>query len=104
MSGINIGYSMAYDAMIHLRDLRVAILGLNILKLFYLEELRFKRPGYKKVVTEMHNMLRGTLCRPERNDLGRAKILVKTFKNDLEVNMLAYPIDPAEIADLMAPK
>jgi hypothetical protein len=99
--GIYIGFNIVYKAMIHVRNLKMAMWGLGLLKFFYLEEVRFGTPGLKEAVRSQYRYLESTLQRPERDDLGLAMLLLKVFENDLDYDDLAHPPLPPELSHLM---
>lgn len=100
-TGMNVGFDITYDAMIHLRDLRVAMDGLVILKYFYWRETRYGTPGLKDKVLWWFNYLEQNLRRPERNDLEPARRLLQVFKDDLEYPDPSYPPLPKDLAHLI---
>ena len=98
---IYIGFNLAYDALIHTNNYRVAEWGLSIWKYIYRES---KRSGYEeltKLVLKQYEELEQTLNRPERDDLGNARELVKIFKDDLETYDLSFPVLPEHIYKLI---
>lgn len=88
---VYIGFHLAYDALIYTNNFRVAEWGLNIWKFIYREAKRNKLPELVDAVLQQYKELEGTLKRPERNDLGNARELVKIFKDDLETYDLSFP-------------
>lgn len=97
MQSLYIGYSLAYDAFIHLNNYRIAMHGLHIWKFIYRHA---KRNNNKKIVQEVYDNYRdleNTLKRPEREDLAEARQLVKIFKDDLEDSSMAFPILPNDL-------
>jgi hypothetical protein len=97
---IYIGFNLAYDAFIHLKNFRVAEYGLSILKFIYQKGKRNSMPELTKAVLEQYTELEATLNRPERNDLDNAKEFVKIFKDDLDTRYLSFPILPVHLLKL----
>lgn len=93
------GFHLAYDALIYTGNYSVAKWGLSIWKFIYRES---KRKGYIELtdlVLKQYEELEHTLNRPERNDLGNAKELVKIFKDDLETYDF-FPVLPRHLYEL----
>lgn len=98
---IYIGFHLAYDAFIHSGNFGVAEWGLNTWKFIYRES---KRNGYTELtdlVLKQYEELEHTLKRPERNDLGNARELVKIFKEDLDTYDLSFPVLPEYLYKLV---
>ena len=89
---IKIGFNITYDALIHLKNLEIAMYGLTIIKFIYRNANRLKNEAIKNKVFVIYDDLNNTLKRPERNDLEDAKELVQIFKNDLERWSLSFPM------------
>ena len=97
---VYIGFSLVYDAFIHLNNFRIAEYGLSILKFIYREGKRNGMSELVEVVLNKYKELEQTLERPERNDLENAKKMVQIFKDDLETWDLAFPILPDHLYKL----
>lgn len=97
---IYIGYNLVYDALIKINHLGIAEYGLAIWKFIYRESKRNNMPDLVDAVLKQYEELEQTLERPERNDLGNAKLLVKTFKDDLGTYDLSFPVLPEHLYKL----
>jgi hypothetical protein len=99
--GIEIGDNLVYDSFIYLKKLSVARWGLTIIKFFYILAKKQNNLKLKKVVKEFYIEAHSNLNRPERNDLGNAKALLKVFENTLEDGDLSFPISSNELYRLI---
>lgn len=97
---VYIGFSLAYDAFIYLSNFRIAEYGLSIWKFIYREGKRNGMPELAETVLQQYKELEQTLDRPERNDLGNAKELLKIFKDDLDTWDLSFPVLPEHLFKL----
>jgi hypothetical protein len=89
---IHIGDNIAYDSFIHLRNIAVAMWGLTIMKFIYRSAKENEINELMNEVNQAYDRLESTLHRPERNDLGDAKEMVKIFREDLNEWDLAFPL------------
>lgn len=89
---INIGHNIAYDAAIHLNNLRVMGDGLLIIKHVYLIGKDFKLDKILKYVKKIYDELEETCKRPDRNDLNNALEMIQYYKNDLKESGLSHPV------------
>jgi hypothetical protein len=96
-----IGFNLAYDALIHTNNYKVAQWGLSIWKFIYRESQRNNMPELVAAVLEKYKELEQTLARPERDDLQNAKDLVRAFKDDLESFHLSIPFLPPNLYRLI---
>lgn len=92
-----IGFNIAYDAFIHLRNLRLSMPGLAIIKFVYRMAKDRKDKELMDIVHQQYQRMEHTLLRPERTDLDNAKQMIQVFKNDLEDWDISYPILPAAL-------
>ncbi len=97
----NIAFSMVYDTTIHRQDYNVAMYGLTILKYIYKKGKELKLKALIDKVNETYHEIEETLKRPERNDLGNAKDLVKAFRDDIEKGTLSFPYLPDHLMKLI---
>lgn len=98
---INIAYSMVYDALIYLKNYRVAMFGLTIIKYIYKKGKEEKIETLIEKTISIYLEIEETLKRPERNDLQNGLELVLNFKADLEVGSLAFPPLPDHLKALL---
>jgi len=98
---IYIGLNLAYDSLIHTNNFEVAQWGLTIWKFVYRESKRNKMSELVEAVLKQYTELEQTLERPERNDLGNARELVKIFKEDLDTYDLSFPVLPPSLYNLV---
>ena len=96
---LNIGFNLVYDALIHADNFMIAQYGLLIWKYIFRESKRSNINLLVVKVIEQYRELERTLDRPERSDLEDAKLLVKTFKEDLDDYDLSFPVLPKELAN-----
>lgn len=97
---VYIGFSLTYDAFIYLNNFTIAKYGLLIWKFIYREGKRNEMPELVEAVLQQYKEIEQTLDRPERNDLGNAKELVKIFKDDLGTWDLSFPVLPEHLFKL----
>jgi len=97
----NIAFSMIYDTTIHRQDYNVAMYGLTILKYIYKKGKQQQLKELIDKVNETYREIEETLNRPERTDLGNAKDLVKTFRDDIEEGTLSFPYLPDHLMKLI---
>lgn len=98
---INIGYNMAYDALIWINNFDIAAKGLLIVKYVHMTATSHSLGDLLSEVEANYNDLIDTLNRPERKDLENAKRLVTIFKNDLNRRALDYPDLPQDLFALI---
>lgn len=101
---INIGFSLVYDALTHLNNLRIAEYGLLIWKYIYRESKRLNIEPLLAKIIQQYQELESTLNLPERTDLKNAKKLVQIFKEDLSTSDLRFPILPSDLYKLVNSK
>lgn len=101
---IDAGNSIVYDAAIHLRDLRVALPGLTLLKFIHREGVNWKIPGLVEDVSGAFDWLEATMSRPGRDDLGIALEMVKFYRTKLGENDLTYPVFPEMVMSAIEPR
>lgn len=94
---VNIGFNIVYDALIHLRNLEIAMYGLTIIKYMYQNAKRIDNETIKHKIVNIYFEIESMLNRPERNDLEDGKKLVQIFKEDLDIHGLSFPILPEYI-------
>lgn len=99
---INICFSLIYDSFINTSNFEAAHHGLLILKYLYRYSKENKLSKLPKSIKDVYQELEDTLERPERIDLETAKLLLKTYKNDLETNDLRAPIYTQKLSELLA--
>ncbi|MGQ3014186.1 MAG: HNH endonuclease [Flavobacteriales bacterium] len=97
---IYMGFNIAYDASIYLKDYKAVMYGLNLIKFAH------KRAGKNNViidrkVNEIYNDLEQTLQRPERNDLVQMLELTRAFRDDLKNSSLTFPVLPEHLMDIL---
>lgn len=88
---INMAFSMVYDAALYLKNYRMIMIGLTMLKYIYKKGQNQKIPMLIDKVNESYNEIEQTLKRPERKDLKDALALVKIFRKDIKKGSLVYP-------------
>jgi hypothetical protein len=101
---INIGFSLVYDALIYLNNLRIAEYGLLIWKYVYRESKRLNMEPLVTKIIQQYQELESTLNRTERIDLENAKQLVQIFKEDLDTSDLRFPVLPSDLYKLVNSK
>ncbi|MFT3885718.1 MAG: hypothetical protein QM724_09890 [Flavobacteriales bacterium] len=94
---IDAGNSIVYDAVIHLRDLRVALPGLTVLKFIHRQGVHRKMQALVEDVSEAFDWLEASMSRPDRDDLGVAMDMIKFYRTDLEDDDLSYPMFPLNV-------
>lgn len=101
---IDAGSSIVYDAVIHLRDLRVALPGLTLLKFVHLQGVEWKIPGLAEDVAAAFDKLEADMRRPERNDLNVAMEMIRFYRQELDDNNLSHPIFPPTVMRAIDPR
>jgi hypothetical protein len=89
---IEIGENMAYDSFIHLRKINIAMYGLTIIKFIYRQAKKNKISVLQKEIERVYDKLESQLNRPNRTDLEDAQEVLQTFRDDLDVWDLAFPL------------
>jgi len=97
----NIALNIIYDALIHLGNFAVACSGFQILKFLAMKSKSYNIPRMRQIVLERYKELEGHLNRPERKDLEKSKLLLKTFKDDLDEFGQGYPVMPSYIFEII---
>jgi hypothetical protein len=97
----NIGFSLIYDAAVHLKNYTIMMWGLTILKFLFKEGKEQKITPVTQKVNEIYKEIEQTLERPGRDDLKDALQLVKEFKADIGEGTLAFPMLSANLMKLI---
>jgi hypothetical protein len=100
---VNTAFSMIYDASIHMKDYKVIMYGLTILKYIYKKGEQENLSTLIKKVKTAYEELEETLQRPERNDLSDALDLIRVFKNSIEEGSLSFPLLPKHLNKIVYP-
>ena len=98
---IDMGFGLAYDAFIYLKNYRIAEYVLSILKLIYKEAKKNNLDKILKSVMAEYDNLEDTLKRPERNDLDPAQELTALFRKDIDGRGLAFPVLPEYLYEIV---
>jgi hypothetical protein len=98
---VDTAFNLIYDSMIYSGNYYVAYTGLGIWKNIYLNSTRNNYTDLKEFIEEQFREIEKTFKRPERNDLGDAQELVRTFKEDLKNNSVRYPVLPNNLFRLV---
>lgn len=99
---VRIGFGITYDSFIHIRDLKIAQYGLTIMKYLYRYGKRNNESEISEYVLFQYEELERNLDRPERSDLALAKLLLKTYKDDLDSYDLSFPPLPKELREYIS--
>lgn len=95
-----IGFSIAYDAFIYLKNYYVAAFGLLIIKFAYRQSGIIKNDSYKAFALGRYEELSEQLNRPDRPELKEAIRFVEVFKNDKDNYSISIPVMPNDLRKL----
>lgn len=87
---VYIGENIAYDAIIHLGNYRLAYSGFLILLFANYKAYKHGSDEAKRLVANMFQDLKDHYTRPERNDLGMALELRQVFEDELSKGTYRY--------------
>lgn len=97
---IQIGFSIAYDAFIHLRNIAIGTIGLTMIKFVYRAAKNHKLDELANEALSKIDELRGTLNRPERPDLVLSIRLISEYLDDIDDSNLSFPVFSDDILDV----
>ncbi|WP_416865441.1 MAG: HNH endonuclease [Imperialibacter sp.] len=89
---IHLGYNIAYDSFIHLRNIAIAMWGLTIIKYIYRSAKEYTLTELVEEVNRSYNELESILKRSEEKGLEDAQEMMKIFRADLNNAHLAFPM------------
>ena len=99
-----IGDNIVYDSIIYLKNLKITMYGLTIIKHVYTKAKILKSTKLKEAVLDAYKEIDRNLKRPDRTDLISATELVNIFKEDIDHHSLSFPPLPDELARIVYSK
>lgn len=99
--GIEIGDHLTYDALMYLKDLKVAIYGLAVFKYFYLRADNQNLPELKDLIISKFEEIISALENSKEENLENGIELLRIYKNDLASKSLSRPKLPDNLNRLI---
>ena len=98
--GVEIGDHLTYDALMYLKDLKVAIYGFAVFKYFYLKADNQNLPELKDLIISKFEEIMSALENSNEENLENGIELLRIYKKDLDSKSLSRPKLPDNLNKL----